>query len=395
MPKRVPPLSAKALAAVRPSTSPIELVDGYVPGLRVRILPNGKRAWSLNIRDSKGVRRRFDVGAGHGLAEARRRAEELRRAVRDGADPTSERRAGRQRAHAARQGLGTLDALLDTYFLKGPGARLRGCAKCKRLLQTVFAKALGRPVLHIQRSELQLIADDWQSQATASLAIRLLRPCLKWAEKRGLVAAGIHQLEPPGTVRTRDRVLSAEELKAVWPHLRLTHGNVVKWLLWTGCRLNEAAGMSWGEIDGDKWTLPAARTKNGRQRLIPLPQEALALLGRIGRGQPHDLVFPSKRGGMLSNWDRETKRLHVLSGTTGWHRHDLRRMVATILGDLGVAPHVVSVVLGHAHIAEGATAVYARSRYQTEHREALQVIAREIERIVAPGDTVVRIAAYR
>ena len=64
-------------------------------------------------------------------------------------------------------------------------------------------------------------------------------------------------------------------------------------------------------------------------------------------------------------------------------QHDLqRRRVATILGDLGVAPHVVSVVLGHAHIAEGATAVYARSRYQTEHREALQVMAHEIERIV-------------
>jgi hypothetical protein len=53
-----------------------------------------------------------------------------------------------------------------------------------------------------------------------------------------------------------------------------------------------------------------------------------------------------------------------------------------MLGDLGFAPHVVSVILGHAHIAEGATAVYARSRYQREHREALQAIADENENIV-------------
>jgi hypothetical protein len=53
-----------------------------------------------------------------------------------------------------------------------------------------------------------------------------------------------------------------------------------------------------------------------------------------------------------------------------------------MLGDLGVAPHVVSVVLGHTHIAEGATAVYARSRYQPEHAEALQALADHIDRTV-------------
>ena len=78
MPKRVPALSAKALAAIRPAAEPVELVDGHTPGLRVRIHPSGTRTWSLNIRDATGTRRRFDVGAGLGLAEARRRAEELR-----------------------------------------------------------------------------------------------------------------------------------------------------------------------------------------------------------------------------------------------------------------------------------------------------------------------------
>jgi hypothetical protein len=78
MPKRVRPLSAKALAAVRPSDKTIELVDGYMPGLRLRILPSGKRTWSLSIRDSKGSRRRFDLGFGLSLAEAHRKAERIR-----------------------------------------------------------------------------------------------------------------------------------------------------------------------------------------------------------------------------------------------------------------------------------------------------------------------------
>jgi integrase len=347
------------------------------------------RTWSLNIRDRKGVRRRFDVGARLGLAEARRKAEELRRSIREGADPTSERRAARRRTQAARDGVGTLGALIATYFSTGPGGQQRRAARNRRQLETVFAKVLSKPVLDIKRAELQLTADGWQSGATASLAIRVLRPCLKWAEKRGLVPEGVANLEQPGRPGKRERVVTTDELTKIWPHLHGAHGNVIKWLLWTGCRLNEAAGMTLGEINGELWTIPATRSKNGRSRTVPLPHPAVDLLraadGRVERPpELSTLVFPSKRGGILSNWDRETKRLHRLSGTSGWHRHDLRRTVATMLGDLGFAPHVVSVVLGHAHIAEGATALYARSRHQREHREALQTLADEIDRVVSP-----------
>lgn len=381
MPKRVPPLSAKALAHAKPTDRPIELVDGLLPGLRARILPNGTKSWSLNIRDSKGIRRRFDVGSNLGLAEARKRGEELRRQIRNGTDPTAERRAGRQRAQAAREGVGTLAALLEAYYSKGPGSRQRRAVQSKKQLQTVFANLLNRPLLDIERTELQLLVDAWPSTATASLAVRLLRPCLKWGEKRGMVRPGTADLEQPGTVTKRERVLTRDELKAVWANLSGTHGDVIQWLLWTGCRLNEAAMMTWGELAGDMWTIPASRTKNARQRAIPLPRQAVEFLQARDHGAPEELVFPSRRGGVLSNWDRETKKVQAASGTSGWHRHDLRRTVATLLGDIGFAPHVLSVVLGHANLADGATAVYARSRYQHEHRQALQALSDEIDLI--------------
>ena len=98
---------------------------------------------------------------------------------------------------------------------------------------------------------------------------------------------------------------------------------------------------------------------------------------------------------MLTNWDRKTKQLRALTGTAGWHRHDLRRTAATMLGDLGFPPHVVSVALGHTHIAEGTTAVYARSRYQREHREALQGLANEIDRIIKGQTNVINVAGWR
>ena len=132
----------KKLAAVRPGEKPIELVDGYVPGLRVRVLPSGTRSWSLNIRDSKGVRRRFEVGSGLSLAEARRKAEDLRRNIRGGADPTTERRAARQRALAAKGGVGTLAALIDTYFNNGLGRHQRRAVKILLMLLDICFSAV-------------------------------------------------------------------------------------------------------------------------------------------------------------------------------------------------------------------------------------------------------------
>jgi integrase len=348
LPKRVPPLSAKALASTRSRKKPVELVDGFVPGLRARITQIGTLTWSLSIRDSKGKRRRFDVGQGLSLSEARLKAESLRRAIREGADPTKDRRELRRRVQAARNGIGTFEAMLDTFFRSGPGAGLKRATKTKNLLKAVFKDVLGSVLLDVDRATLQIIADEWRSPQTAAFAVRSLRPCLKWAEKRALIKAGLWDLDPPARTARRNRTLSSDELRAIWHQLSGRHGQVIQWLLWTGCRLNEAAEMTWDEIKSNSWTIPAARTKTKQDRIVPLPSQAWNLLDSIETSERGALVFPSARGGVLSNWDRETKRLQKRSGTAAWHRHDLRRTVATMLGDLGFAPHVIRAVLGHA-----------------------------------------------
>ena len=91
MAKRVPPLSAATLTKIKPDpVKVLELVDGAVPGLRVRITPAGTRSWSLNIR-AQGKMRRFYVGQGLSLSEARLKAEDLRRRIKEGADPTAKK----------------------------------------------------------------------------------------------------------------------------------------------------------------------------------------------------------------------------------------------------------------------------------------------------------------
>ncbi len=180
MPRRIQPLTAKRLEAVRPSGDEVvELGDGLLPGLRVRI-SRGGRYWSLNIRNLKGERRRFDVGDDLSLAEARRRAETLKQAIKRGADPTGERREARRRVRDAKAGIGTFGSVIDAYF-DGDGASLRTKGEQRARIRHVFTKYLDRPATEVTVQELQLAADAHPSASSASRAITYLKPLARWA----------------------------------------------------------------------------------------------------------------------------------------------------------------------------------------------------------------------
>src|SRR4051794_16525810 len=180
MPKRILPLTAKRLGAVHPREGEIiELGDGHLPGLRVRI-SRGGRFWSLNIRNSKGERRRFDVGDNLSLAEARRRAEILKQAIKQGGDPTGERREVRRRVRDAKAGIGTFGSVINAYFDKD-GASLRTRGEQRARIRHVFLKHLERPATEITVKELQLAADAHPSASSASRAITYLKPLARWA----------------------------------------------------------------------------------------------------------------------------------------------------------------------------------------------------------------------
>jgi hypothetical protein len=67
------------------------------------------------------------------------------------------------------------------------------------------------------------------------------------------------------------------------------------------------------------------------------------------------------------------RKLDQRAGVSNWVVHDIRRSVATKLADLGIAPHVVEEVLGHSGHKRGVAAVYNKSVYATEVRNALLI----------------------
>src|SRR6266516_2256375 len=401
MAKRVPPLSSARIKNLKPSRlKTVELIDGAVPGLRVRMSPSGLMTWSLNVRDAKGNRRRFDVGPGLGLAAARERAEKLRWQIRDGRDPTAEKKADRERAKAAQAGIGTFGSVIASYFNIGPGKLLDSCSEQERRIRHVFAKHLKRPAVEISPAELQLTADQHSSVASAGHAVAYIRPLAAWASKRELMRKGFGELEKPTVKHDADptreigqRVLSVGELSKILPKLgRRGHDASARFMLWSGCRLEEACGAKWGEIDLDRgtWTISASRRKDTRSKVrkkqvqqhdhvIILPRQAIELLREIGPGEPDHLIFRGDRSAKLQNWDRWSKAVALGTGITGWDRHSLRRTTATMAGELGAPPHVISAMLGYRNIGDQLTAGYSKARYTTEVRDVLQLLADRLE----------------
>ena len=106
-----------------------------------------------------------------------------------------------------------------------------------------------------------------------------------------------------------------------------------------------------------------------------------ALRANIVIAPPNDLV-----GLAVTVSVEEALTVRQTTGLGAWAAKSAVRMFA--LAD-AVRAYVESVT---AHIAEGSTAVYARSRYQREHHEALQALADEIDRLVTVDEKVVRLA---
>lgn len=407
MAKRVPPLTAAAVAKIKPDpTRTLEFVDGDTPGLRLRVTPKGKRTWSLNIRAS-GVMRRFEVGVGLGLAEARVKAKVIRQRVADGADPTAEKRENRKRAVSAKLGIGTFGAALDAYFAVGNGAGLKTKAEQLQRIKSVFKAHLDRPSTEVLSTELQRAVDAHTAKVAAARAVGYVTPILKWAAKRGLLQ-GAFDLEKPLLDAPKQRVLDDRELAVLWPTLTDAYGRCCRLMLMTGARRDEARNATWGQFDLEKrvWTIPAEARKDTRAQTkrrvkpkpamqVPLSRQAKELveearaaelsrrqLEGVGRDiAPDDLVFLGQKGGRLDNWDRWLKDCAKKSGVSGWSAHAMRRTTATMAGDLGAPPHVVSVILGHANLGGQLVAGYNKSRYETEHAEVLQKVADRIDEL--------------
>ncbi len=173
-----------------------------------------------------------------------------------------------------------------------------------------------------------------------------------WGIEQEIVSANPCLGIKKNSEKPRERVLTEKDFRRLWQGLDeasgMSHGLRValKLILVTAQRPGEIAGMRRSEIEGDWWTLPGVRAKNGKPHRVPLTSLAKELLASVG--SEDDEVFPASRGPegtlLVSSLAHAIREAEFV-GPQPWTPHDLRRTAATCIASVGVQPHIIDRLL--------------------------------------------------
>lgn len=369
--------------------------DAGMAGFGLMVTISGHHSFVIQYRAGRRSHR-MSLKPGLTLQEARREAKKLLGDVARGGDPLTERR----RASAARED--TFRAIAEDYLKREPK---RSTDQTRAVLERCVFPVLGkRQISDIRRSDIVRLLDDIADERGPSMAditLAHVRRILNWHasrsdDYRSPIVRGMARTKP--SERARSRVLSDEELRAVWTAAEAQSsgpwGPFVQFLLLSACRRNEAAQMGRNELDGAVWTLPAPRSKNGREQILPLSPQAVSVLERLPRIAGSKFVFTADGKHAFANFSKAKASFDQACGVTDWTLHDLRRTARSLMSRAGVTADVAERCLGHA--IGGVRGTYDRHAYFDEKKHAFEALAALIERITnPPADNVVAIETAR
>lgn len=420
-------LTKTAVEALSPGAKDIYCWDTQLSRFGLRMTPSGSRIYLVQYR-SRAVAgeppktRRITIGH-HGkpwtVDQARSEAKRLLAQVDLAGDPFADREADRLARRAAidaaeAEALRLADRQRDTFkavaerFIDLRAKRNRSWQETERLLRHGPVAQWGeRHIGDIRRADVADLIDGIarRSPAIARATFAAVRPLFSWCLERDLITTSpCEGLRAPPRPKSRERVLTDEEIKLAWQgsdRLSGLFGPLVKLLILTGQRRAEVAGMTWAELDLDAgvWRLTGDRTKNSRAHEVDLSDQALAVIADIPKTGPH--LFPARGEGAARGFSATKRQLNrrvreageaeldaeekaeELPDASTWRLHDLRRTAATGMAALGVAPHVVERVLNHVSGSQGGlVGVYQRHEYRAERKAALAAWGSKVEAIV-------------
>lgn len=362
-----------------PGTGRLELADARSQGLVFRVTEGGHRSFSFRFRcPITGRVSRFTIGdyPDMTLANARRRADELRVQVANGLNPSDERK--RERETRATKAFG---AVSDRYLKEWAERRKAASSidKDRRALNKhILPKWRFKNIAALKRADVAELCEGIVSAGTPVQANRvqaLISKIFSFAVDKGILDAnpcrGMERVG--GKEKGGTRYLLDHEIAAFWkacglPPMQPGTGHALQLALLTGVRSSEAAGMAKAELRNIEtaglayWEIPAARTKNRTTHIVPLPEMArqivLAALQLSPENNPFVFPSPVKRDLPIQGHSLTVAMQRMASVIEGgaaatWKAdppspHDLRRTFRTKLSALGVPKDIRDRLMNHA-----------------------------------------------
>lgn len=384
-----------------------DILDQGQPGLVLRVSgPTATRAqcvksWAVfyRLRGSRKLRR-YTIGdfPTFSLKAARAAARRVRQEAAEGIDVMAAKR------EAARREPDTVDAVVTDFmarYMTRKGRAKSYIAGTQAIFDNhILPKWRSRELKTVTRREVVELLDeiaDGGKPVAANRTLAAFRKLCNWSLQRGIIeTTPTLAIEMPGAETRRERVLSDDDIRLLWPALdqiAYPFGRFLQVALLTGQRRDEVGGMRWADLDlaAKVWEIPSAAMKAGRAHAVPLSAPVLEIiesLPRIG-----DYCFATRPDGPIRGYSKFKARLdRLMTPEDGdddapkvepWTIHDLRRTAATNMGKLGVSRFIIGRVLAHAD--RSVTDRYDRFGYLDEKRDALDRWARRLQAIIEPA----------
>lgn len=379
-------------------------IRGEGNGFTIRVMPSGVKTW-LYIYSIDGKRRELNLGGYPDvtLETARGRFETARKKVKNGIDPISEM----ELAQDERRKAPTVSDLVNEYIEKHAIKNKKSWAEDKRCLEKEVIPLWGkRKARDITKRDVVLLLEGIVSRGSPVMAnntLEKVRKMFNFAVERDILEhTPCYGVKKPTKKEHRDRVLTHGEIQTLWNSIESAGisdeiRRALKLILVTAQRPGEVIGMHPSEIDGNWWTIPTSRAKNGRTHRVYLTQTALSLIG-----SQEGYIFPSpirdEIGGRESEKPMDVNAVaHAVRRNLEWPMtdkdgnpqladdgkqvtinrlsvdkftpHDLRRTAATGIAALGFADEIIDAVLNH--VKQGVVSIYNRHGYDEEKQQAL------------------------
>lgn len=404
--------------------------DDDVPGFGLKVTPAGGRIYVFQYRlgGRGGTTRRYTIGK-HGAftpEQARRRAKDLAGLVHQGTDPIDSERSDHAAKETAKRKLAeqariesdlVFEKIAERWleYYEADGRRPSSVAMAKLVVNSHLLPALkGKVVPNLAASDFKAVIDaiPAKQRGMRRAVYAYSSTFLSWAVDEGHITdkplAGVRK---PAAPESRDRVLSEDELAAIWSattRVNAPFGAFFRLLILTAQRRSEVAGLDWNELSRKAaiWSLPSERAKNGIAHDVPLVPDVVAELDALAGGDKwpkKGFVFTTTGKTAISGiskaklaLDRIVARRGWTDGATEgeeepiapWRIHDLRRTAATGFQSLGVRFEVTEAVLNHLSGARaGVAGIYQRHEWKDEKRSALDAWARHVQALGSPSAT--------
>jgi integrase len=379
--------TTKTIESIKPTPGHrVEYWDEATRNFGLRVTERGQKTWFLMyVFNHRKKRLSLGVFPDIGLSEARLRAKKAQQRIDiDGIDPNEQRKQQRR--------ADTFGDLVEQYLDLHAKVKKKSWKEDQRILNRYFLLRWRHYKANtITRKEVIGVLDEILERGApiqSNRALAVVRKMFNWGIQRDIVHVNpCHQIPNPASESKRDRVLSDEEIRAIWKVLEkepLKNAAYIKLLLLTAQRPGEVSKMKWSQVDlfTGWWTLPAESVKNNLQHRVPLSPQVIEILRHLQKeSDGSDWVFKS-RGRNLPIYDYKKCLSRIKNESAiSFTRHDLRRTAATNMAMLRVPRLTIKKILNH--IERDVTAIYDRHSYDSEKQEALHSWADKLTIIVS------------